>query len=46
MIKDGESLEEVMAVLGGTFGGATAAAAETAAGRMKILKNSLDETKE
>lgn len=46
MIKDGASLEEVMAVLGGTFGGATAAAAETAAGRMKILKNSLDETKE
>jgi hypothetical protein len=35
-----------MNVLGGTFGGATAAAAETAAGRMKILKNSLDETKE
>ena len=46
MIKDGASLEEVMSVLGGTFGGATAAAAETAAGKMKILKNSLDETKE
>jgi hypothetical protein len=46
MIKDGASLDDVMYVLGGTFGGATAAAAETAAGRMKILKNSLDETKE
>jgi hypothetical protein len=46
MIKDGASLDDVMNVLGGTFGGATAAAAETAAGRMKILKNSLDETKE
>ena len=46
MIKDGASLEEVMAVLGGTFGGAAATAAETAAGKFKILKNSLDETKE
>jgi hypothetical protein len=46
MIKDGATLDDVMNVLGGTFGGATAAAAETAAGRMKILKNSLDETKE
>ena len=46
MIKDGASLDDVMSVLGGTFGGATAAAAETAAGRMKILKNSLDETTE
>ena len=46
MIKDGASLDDVMNVLGGTFGGATANAAETAAGRMKILKNSLDETKE
>ena len=46
MIKDGASLDDVMSVLGGTFGGATAAAAETAAGKMKILKNSLDETKE
>jgi len=46
MIKDGASLDDVMNVLGGTFGGATATAAETAAGRMKILKNSLDETKE
>ena len=46
MIKDGATLDDVMNVLGGTFGGATAEAANTAAGRMKILKNSLDETKE
>jgi hypothetical protein len=35
-----------MDVLGGTFGGATATSAETAAGKMKILKNSIGETKE
>jgi hypothetical protein len=35
-----------MSVLGGTFGGATATAAETAAGKMAILRNSIDETKE
>lgn len=46
MIKDGASLDEVMNVLGGTFGGAAATAANTAAGKFKILKNSLDETKE
>jgi hypothetical protein len=46
MIKDGASLDDVMNVLGGTFGGATATAAETAAGKMKILSNSLGETKE
>jgi len=46
MIKDGASLDEVMSVLGGTFGGAAATAANTAAGKFKILKNSLDETKE
>jgi hypothetical protein len=46
MIKDGATLEDVMNVLGGTFGGSVAASAETAAGKMKILKNSLDETKE
>jgi len=46
MIKDGASLNEIMDVLGGTFGGATAKNAETAAGKMAILKNSLDETKE
>jgi hypothetical protein len=46
MIKEGASLNEVMDVLGGTFGGATAASAETAAGKMKILSNSIGETKE
>jgi hypothetical protein len=35
-----------MDVLGGTFGGATANSAETAAGKMKILSNSIGETKE
>jgi hypothetical protein len=46
MIKEGATLDEVMAVLGGTFGGAVAANAETAAGKMQILKNSIGETKE
>ena len=46
MIKEGATLNEVMDVLGGTFGGATANSAETAAGKMKILKNNLEETKE
>lgn len=46
MIKDGASLDEVMNVLGGTFGGAAATAANTAAGKFKILTNSLAETKE
>jgi hypothetical protein len=46
MIKEGATLEEVMDVLGGTFGGATAKNAETAAGKMAILKNSIGETKE
>jgi hypothetical protein len=46
MIKEGASLNEIMDVLGGTFGGATAKSAQTAAGKMKILKNSIGETKE
>ena len=46
MIKEGASLNEIMDVLGGTFGGATAASAETAAGKMAILSNSIGETKE
>ena len=46
MIKDGASLDEVMQILTDTFGGAAATAANTAAGKFKILKNSLDETKE
>jgi len=46
MIKEGASLDDVMAVLGGTFGGAVAANAETAAGKLEIMKNSIGETKE
>lgn len=46
MIKEGATLEEVMNVLGGTFGGSTAVAAETAAGKMQRMKVALDETKE
>jgi hypothetical protein len=46
MIKEGATLDEVMNVLGGTFGGATAKNAETAAGKMAILTNSISETKE
>ena len=46
MIKQGASLDEVMVVLGKTFGGSTADSAETAAGKMKILKNSIGETSE
>lgn len=46
MIKDGASLNEIMDVLGGTFGGATAKNAETAAGKMKIFNNSINEAKE
>ena len=46
MIKDGASLEDVMNVLGGTFGGASDAAAATAEGGMKRLNIALAETKE
>jgi len=46
MIKDGASLEEVMNVLGGSFGGASEAAANTAEGGMKRLGIALAETKE
>jgi hypothetical protein len=46
MIKEGATLNEVMDVLGGTFGGSVAANAETAAGKMAIFKNSIAETKE
>lgn len=46
MIKDGASLNEIMNVLGGTFGGTVAKNAETAAGKMAIFKNSIAETKE
>ena len=46
LIKEGADLNTVMDVLGGTFGGAASAAADTAAGKMKILSNSIAETKE
>ena len=46
MIKDGASLEDVMATLEDNFGGAGEAAASTAAGGMKKLGISFNETKE
>jgi hypothetical protein len=46
MIKEGATLEEVMNVLGGTFGGSTAVAAETVAGKMQRMKVAFDETVE
>ena len=46
MIKDGASLDDVIAVLGGSFGGASDAAAATADGGMKRLGIALAETKE
>ena len=46
MIKDGASLDEVIAVLGGSFGGASEAAANTASGGMKRLGIAIAETKE
>jgi len=46
MIKEGASLDQVMMALNDNFGGAAARSAETAAGKFKILKNSLAETQE
>ena len=46
MIKDGASLEEVLATLETNFGGAGKAAASTAAGGMKKLGIAFNETKE
>jgi hypothetical protein len=46
MIADGADLDDVMAQLNENFGGAAARSAETAAGKFKILKNSLGETQE
>ena len=46
MVKDGASLEEVLATLQTNFGGAGEAAANTAAGGMKKLGIAFDETKE
>ena len=46
MIKSGATLDEVMGVLSKTFGGAASEAANTTAGKFKLMKISLDETKE
>jgi len=46
LIKDGASTEAIFADLSNTFSGATANAAETAAGKMKILKNNVAEFQE
>jgi hypothetical protein len=46
MIADGADLDDVMLALNDNFGGAAARSAETAAGKFKILKNSLGETQE
>lgn len=46
LIKDGASFEEVMRRLADTTKGAASDAAETASGKFKRLKTSLDETKE
>jgi len=46
MIKDGASLDEVMAALASTFGGSAATAAGTAQGQFKRLNVALDEAKE
>ena len=46
MVKDGASLEEVLATLETNFGGAGKAAADTAAGGLKKLGIAFDETKE
>jgi hypothetical protein len=46
MIADGADLDDVMLALNDNFGGAAARSAETAAGKFKILKNSLAETQE
>jgi uncharacterized membrane protein YjjP (DUF1212 family) len=46
MVDEGRPLNEIMETLAGTFGGAVSEKAETAAGKMAILKNSIGETKE
>lgn len=46
MITDGASMNDVMKVLGDTYGGTVAANAGTAAGQMEIFKNSVGEAKE
>ena len=46
LVKDGASTEVIFQQLSDTFGGATANAADTAAGKMKILKNNISELQE
>lgn len=46
MIKNGASADEVIAAMAGRFSGDAAAAADTAAGRMKGFGIAIDETKE
>ena len=46
MVDEGKPLDEIMQTLSETFGGAVSTKAETAAGKMDILKNSIGETKE
>jgi hypothetical protein len=46
MIDDGKDLDEIMKYMADTFGGAVSAKAETASGKMDILKNSVGEVKE
>jgi hypothetical protein len=42
-IKEGQNLEQVFSELNNTFGGATAAATNTAAGQMTLLRNQIGE---
>ncbi len=46
MVRDGASLDEVMADMAKTFGGAASEAAETTQGKFERMKIALDETKE
>ena len=46
MIRDGGTLDEVMAEMARTFGGAAASAADTTAGKFNLMKIQIDETKE
>ena len=46
LVREGATAEEVFNKLNSTFGGATANAADTAAGKMKILKNNVAEFQE
>lgn len=45
-IKQGQSLDQIFQELNATFGGATAAATDTAAGRMKQLQNQMADLQE